>query len=70
MLMLSYTLQKTLAIVQMKKMFRDIFFGQSLDAETVLEMHYIQRTGSLETDDIGKVYISFGYDSLCTLAVF
>ena len=39
----------------MKKMFKDIFFGQPFNAETVLEMHYIQRTGSVETDKIGKV---------------
>ena len=35
-------------------MFKDIFFGQTLNAETVLEMHYIQRTGSVETDELGK----------------
>ena len=44
----------TLATFQMKKMFKDIFFGQTLNAETVLEMHYIQRTGSVETDELGK----------------
>ena len=43
-----------LATIQMKKMFKDIFFGQTLNAETVLEMHYIQRTGSVETDELGN----------------
>jgi len=52
--MLLWNKNKRLTTLQMKKMFKDIFFGQSLDAETVLEMHYIQRTGSLETDDIGN----------------
>ena len=48
----------------MKKMFKDIFFGQTLNAETVLEMHYIQRTGSVETDELGNYNKELAYSEI------
>ena len=48
----------------MKKMFKDIFFGQTLNAENVLEMHYIQRTGSVETDELGNYNKDLAYNEV------